>query len=225
MDPTTKETNELYEKSASYWAGVNSTVDGMLGGFERLHDPDVQDSKKLITYLRSKKLFKQMDRALDCGAGIGRVTKHTLIPYFKTVDMVDVTDSFIENSKKYMGDSEHKIGNRFICGLQNFEPNENYYDCIWVQWVTGYLTDGDFVKFFKRCKNGLRDGGLIVLKDNITKSEEPLFDEEDNSWTRSREYIRNLLKDSDLDIIEDKKQLNFPKGMYEVRMFVMKPKI
>jgi protein N-terminal methyltransferase len=28
-------------------------------------------------------------RALDCGAGIGRVTKYVLIPYFDAVDIVE----------------------------------------------------------------------------------------------------------------------------------------
>lgn len=66
--------------------------------------------------------------------------------------MVDVTESFIENSKKYLGPVESKIGQKFISGLQDFIPQENYYDLIWIQWVSGHLTDEDFVKFFQRCK-------------------------------------------------------------------------
>uniref|UniRef100_A0A0N5BF73 Alpha N-terminal protein methyltransferase 1 n=1 Tax=Strongyloides papillosus TaxID=174720 RepID=A0A0N5BF73_STREA len=223
MESSIPDGKEIYEKSETYWSTINSTVNGMLGGFEKLHGPDVEDSRKLLSYLRSKKLFSNMDRALDCGAGIGRVTKYTLMPYFKTVDMVDVIGSFIENSKKYLGKDEEKVGNKFVCGLQDFVPYQNYYDCIWVQWVTGYLTDNDFVKFFERCKNGLRDGGCIIVKDNLASGENVDFDEEDSSWTRPREYMKKLLIDAGLTIIEDKKQLNFPKGMYEVRMFVLKP--
>lgn len=69
--------------------------------------------------------------------------------------MVDVTESFIENSKNYLGAYEAKIGRKYTSGLQDFVPEENYYDLIWVQWVSGHLTDEDFVKFFERCKVSL----------------------------------------------------------------------
>lgn len=35
---------------------------------------------------------------------------------------------------------------------------------VWIQWVVGHLHDLDFISFFRRCRNGLRDGGVIVLK-------------------------------------------------------------
>ncbi len=33
--------------------------------------------------------------------------------------------------------------------------------------MIGYLTDVDFVKFFRRCQIGLKSGGFIVIKDNM----------------------------------------------------------
>lgn len=39
-------------------------------------------------------------------------------------------------------------------GLQTFAPPVGRYDLIWIQWVSGHLTDDDFVEFFKRCKVG-----------------------------------------------------------------------
>ncbi len=39
-----------------------------------------------------------------------------------------------------------------ITGLQNFTPEPNAYDIIWIQWVTGHLTDEDFIAFMTRCK-------------------------------------------------------------------------
>uniref|UniRef100_A0AC35TSU7 Alpha N-terminal protein methyltransferase 1 n=1 Tax=Rhabditophanes sp. KR3021 TaxID=114890 RepID=A0AC35TSU7_9BILA len=215
----------IYQKSKQYWDGIDSTVDGMLGGFQQLHAPDVDGSKKLLTGLRGKNHFKQMQVALDCGAGVGRVTKHTLMPFFDKVDMVDVIATFIEDSKKYMGKDENKIGERFVSGLQDFVPIKSHYDCIWIQWVSGYLSDKDFVKFFERCGEGLREGGVIVLKDNLGSNERPDFDEEDSSWARPHNLIISLLNEAGMEIIEDKRQTHFPKGMYEVRMFAMKPKL
>lgn len=102
------------------------------------------------------------DRAIDCGAGIGRITKHLLLSLFKTVDMVDITSRFIEESNEYIGDQSSRIGSRFVEGLQTFEPREKFYDVIWIQWVIGHLTDEDCVRFFERCKVGSIDRVIFV---------------------------------------------------------------
>ncbi len=52
-------------------------------------------------------------------------------------------------------------------GLQDFIPENQSFDLVWIQWVAGYLTDADLVKFLRRCKSGLKSGGLIVVKDNM----------------------------------------------------------
>lgn len=76
-------------------------------------------------------------RALDCGAGIGRITKRLLLPLFKTVDMVDVTEDFLTKAKSYLGEEGRRVRNYFCCGLQDFSPEPNSYDVIWIQWVIG----------------------------------------------------------------------------------------
>lgn len=85
-------------------------------------------------------------------------------------------------------------------------PLKEQYDLVWIQWVIGYLTDGklshtsvlrvlllvmlirtrigDLIAFLKRCKEGLRKKGLIVVKDNLNSKEGFYVDKEDNSITR-----------------------------------------
>lgn len=75
--------------------------------------------------------------ALDCGAGIGRITKRLLLPLFNTVDMVDVTQEFLDKAKTYLGDESKRIGNYICKGLQDFVPESGRYDIIWIQWVIG----------------------------------------------------------------------------------------
>lgn len=75
--------------------------------------------------------------ALDCGAGIGRITKRLLLPLFKTVDMVDVTQDFLTKARTYLGEEGRRVRNYFCCGLQDFSPEPNTYDVIWIQWVIG----------------------------------------------------------------------------------------
>ena len=41
-------------------------------------------------------------RALDCGAGIGRVSKRVLLPLFSEVDLVEQNQSFLEKAKTYL---------------------------------------------------------------------------------------------------------------------------
>lgn len=91
---------------------------------------------------------------MDCGSGIGRVTKHLLLPLFRQVDMVDVTEKFIEDSAAYIGQDNCRVGQKFVESLHEFEPQERHYDLVWIQWVTGHLTDDDFVTFFRRCAVG-----------------------------------------------------------------------
>lgn len=75
--------------------------------------------------------------ALDCGAGIGRISKRLLLPLFNTVDLVDVTQEFLDKAKTYLGEESKRVG-KYICnGLQDFVPESGRYDVIWIQWVIG----------------------------------------------------------------------------------------
>ncbi|KAL3989363.1 AdoMet dependent proline di-methyltransferase family protein [Acanthocheilonema viteae] len=219
-DPNDK--NTIYEKAKAYWATVSCNVDGMLGGFAHLHVPDIRASKQFINLLKVKGMLTKYERAIDCGCGIGRVTKHLLLPLFESVDMVDVTENFIQESANYIGKENSRIGNKLICSLQQFEPSSCHYDLIWIQWVTGHLTNNDFSKFLQRCKGGLKDNGCIVLKENVTSSEDRYdFDDEDNSWTRPKDALLQLFRNAGLTLIAQKKQQNFPKEMLPVYMFAL----
>jgi len=213
---------DIYEKAEAYWSETASNVDGMLGGFEQLHVPDINASKVFLMDLKKKNQFSEFGTALDCGAGIGRITKHLLLPLFKNVDMVDVTSKFIEKSDEYIGPSCSRVQNRFVEGLQTFEPQAKHYDIIWIQWVIGHLTDEDCLKFFQRCKDGLTENGCIILKDNHSSGQTRDFDDTDYSWTRTKSEYLSLFEQAGLNIVSDKKQNNFPKDMYQVRMYALK---
>lgn len=77
--------------------------------------------------------------ALDCGAGIGRITKRLLLPLFRTVDLVDVTQEFLDKARSYLGEEAKRVENYYCCGLQDFQPQPDRYDIIWIQWVIGML--------------------------------------------------------------------------------------
>ena len=69
-----------YDVSHAHWAGVSADVSGMLGGLGGLHDVDVAASLKLIDELRAAETPLPDGVALDCGAGIGRVSSSVPTP-------------------------------------------------------------------------------------------------------------------------------------------------
>ena len=58
----------------------------MLGGYGHVHYTDIDTSAGFIDIYKDK---IGHGRALDCGAGIGRVTKHLLLPRFEKVDLIE----------------------------------------------------------------------------------------------------------------------------------------
>lgn len=63
-----------YGKGKDYWNSQPPTVDGVLGGYGDSNLADLKLSRKLFKEFKPKGAV----RALDCGAGIGRVTKYVL---------------------------------------------------------------------------------------------------------------------------------------------------
>jgi protein N-terminal methyltransferase len=61
-------------------------VNGVLGGYESVHEVDSDTS---ASFLDSFKDTIGHGRAVDCGAGMGRVTKKLLIPRFDVVDLIE----------------------------------------------------------------------------------------------------------------------------------------
>ena len=83
-------------------------------------------------------------RALDCGAGIGRITKHLLTKHFEFVDLVEQDKHFLERARDYLADNQ-RVGSLYCSGLQNFNFSPASYDVVWCQWVLGHLTDDHLV--------------------------------------------------------------------------------
>jgi len=209
-----------YEQGKGYWESVPATVDGVLGGFGHISNTDISGSKTFLKqFISGKKAHTGQKRAVDCGAGIGRITKHLLLPLFDTVDMVEQNKNFLDQANDYIGSDPERIGNYICCGLQDFNPHPDSYDVIWIQWVLGYLNDADVVSFFHRCREALNVNGVIIIKENLTSSGEVEQDASDGSVTRPGKLMRELIRKADLKISKEKLQTKFPKEIYEVRMF------
>ncbi|XP_057417170.1 alpha N-terminal protein methyltransferase 1 [Lotus japonicus] len=224
-DPNKK--TQWYHCGVSYWEGVNATVDGVLGGYANVNEPDISCSEDFLKILLAERfpgdVRNQPLVALDCGSGIGRVTKNLLIRYFNEVDLLEPVSHFLEAARETSapGYSDmHKAVNFYCVPLQDFTPDTGRYDVIWVQWCIGHLTDDDFISFFNRAKVGLKPGGLFVLKENIARSGFVL-DNEDRSVTRSDSYFKELFSRCGLHVYKSKDQKGFPEELFAVKIYAL----
>ena len=64
-----------------------------------------------------------------------------------------------------------------------------------------------------------------MVKENITSSGEVEKDEEDSSVTRPDETFKELFDKAGLELVRDLKQQKFPKEIYVVKMYALRPKL
>ncbi|KAF9582256.1 hypothetical protein BGW38_000444 [Lunasporangiospora selenospora] len=252
------ESPSWYTDAEKYWDRVPATINGMLGGLGQLARPDAVSSLRFLSeYVNapstssasailststeapasSSSAKRQKlplpgsgpSHVLDCGAGIGRVTKQVLLKAFDHVDLVENSSIFVKQAKEeYLQDeiASGRVGEVRCCGLQNlqFEGTswEGRFDVIWCQWVLGHLTDADLIAFFRRCVTGLRPGGLIFVKENNTKIG-VVIDDEDSSMTRSDLVLKEIFKKSGLKLLREELQKGFPSGLFAVKMYALEP--
>ena len=219
----TREREEWYETAATYWEGVEATVDGVLGGFGDLTDVDLRDSHIFFgkqVGVPNRHAITPGTLACDCGAGIGRVSKGLLLDYYDKVDMVEQCPIYTAEAEMYV--DKERVGTIYTQGLQDFDPPAAKYDMIWIQWVIGHLSDEDFVAFLQRCMQALKPGGMLGMKENNALETEVFqVDEEDSSVTRSDTELRRLFTLAGLQVDNCTQQEGFPDGMFEIRMYAL----
>ena len=176
----------------------------------------------IIVNVRSRSLCALTNYLI--GLGIGRVSKGLLLPLGITqCDLVEPSPRLISSAPEYIGQQSSKC--RYFCtGLQDFEPTEQFYDIIWIQWVIGYLTDDDLIHFLNRCAISLRHGGVVVIKDNTCEEEAFVVDRDDASCTRSYPYILAIAELAGLRVVHQRFQEDFPSGNFPVPIIAFEPK-
>lgn len=215
---------QFYVKAQKYWSGVDATINGMLGGFSQISSNELNSSRLFLDELYRSRPCPERKVALDCGAGIGRVSKGLLLPYFEKVDLVEQDENFCKTARTYIGgDNTERLGAIHNTGLQDFVFEEGKYDVIWCQWVLGHLKDTDLMDFLRRAQTGLKSNGFIVIKENFTRKNDIEIDEEDSSVTRPLRYTKDLITRAGLRVAKTKRQTNMPDGLYPVHMLALKP--
>lgn len=215
-----------------YWNNVECNVDGMLGGvptvdgFSVVSRIDLQSSRNFLAKLGigAKPGLRVVDRALEGGAGIGRVTEGLLLKVAKVVDIIEPVVKFTDTIK-----GKDCVCTIYNIGLEEWRPKQDdQYDLIWTQWCVGHLSDAQLLQYLKHCKLALKPGsGLMVVKENLSTIDVDMFDEIDSSITRRDSKFRSLFAEAGLAIVRTELQKGFPKSnlgkLLPVRLYALKP--
>ncbi|KAH7259917.1 alpha-N-methyltransferase NTM1 [Fusarium solani] len=86
------------EDGKKYWEGIEADVNGMLGGIPSVTRIDLQGSRTFLARLGIgiKTGRKMVSRALEGGAGIGRVTEGLLTQVAEKVDIIEPITKFTD---------------------------------------------------------------------------------------------------------------------------------
>ncbi|KAM0792305.1 hypothetical protein ACM66B_004993 [Microbotryomycetes sp. NB124-2] len=138
-----------FAAGVAYWTETAASVDGVLGGYGHgtpVPRLDATSSRMLILSILPQlstvnpphkgatdalKPRQRKYKALDCGAGIGRVSATVLLPLFDKVDLVEPVSKFLQQAKRNSelgtdGWKGVKTGDKsarlWLAGLQYFDP-------------------------------------------------------------------------------------------------------
>ncbi|XP_074988053.1 N-terminal Xaa-Pro-Lys N-methyltransferase 2 [Caretta caretta] len=211
---------QFYARAKHFYREVPATEEGMMGDYIELSSTDIESSREFLRKFIGGPGKAGTEHALDCGSGIGRVTKHVLLPVFKSVELVDMMENFLAEAQNYLQGKKDRVKMYYCYSLQEFTPAPQKYDVIWIQWVSGYLTDKDLLEFLIRCQNGLKDNGVVILKDNVAR-EGCILDPLDSSVIRDLSILRSLVEKSGLTILQQERQEGFPEQCVPVWMLAM----
>ena len=204
-----------YGKSLSYWEKVPATIGGVLGGMDHVHEADIRESRAFIESIADVGRV----RALDCGAGIGRISKYLLSPMFDKTDLLEPMAHMLEQAKKEL--PEDRVGEYILDSMEK-AVLPHAYDVVVIQWVAIYLTDEHFASFLAKCKAALRPNGFIFFKENTNQRPNFLVDKEDSSLTRSDLHYKQIFNAAGVEIVSQTTQKEWPEDLFPVMMYALR---
>lgn len=208
------ETNGWYGKSLAYWKKQEPTIDGVLGGMGHVHAADIRESREFIMSIPTI----GRARALDCGAGIGRISKNLLCPMFAVTDVMEPIPHLLEKAKEELKDLS--TGHFLLESMEKIVFTEKY-DVIVIQWTAIYLTDDHFAEFLAKCQAALNEGGIVFFKENTASQNKFLVDKDDSSLTRSDAHYKAIFAAAGVKCIKEAFQKEWPADLFAVKMYAL----
>ncbi|KAJ8376149.1 hypothetical protein SKAU_G00067290, partial [Synaphobranchus kaupii] len=212
---------QFYARAQNFYNDIEASEEGMMGDFVELSPIDLEGSRQFLKKFVGGPGKADTQCALDCGCGIGRVTKNVLLPIFETLEMADMKEEFLLHAYEcYLGSDADRVQVCYCYSLQEFTPPLKKYDVIWMQWVACHLTDKDLMEFLIRGKASLKPNGVIIIKDNMARQGCKL-DLVDSSIIRHLDIMKSIITKAGLDILGVEKQEGFPEQIVPIWMIAM----
>ena len=225
---------DSWHESPDKWYGTTvehwkATTD-VLGGYSEVDQADAAGSLAWLARLGwdDGASPRPGTRALDCGAGVGRVSEGVLLRVCETVDLVEVSPPLLERARERLAPFGARRVNFILASLRDFAPDSRTYDLVWMQWVLGHLTDPDVVLLLQRCRAALAHGGCLVVKDNNAVPSECRaaqgrgkykLDAANGAVIRTHNHLRALFRRAGLRCDRFELQRGFPAELYAVRSY------
>jgi len=157
-----------HARNVHFWRQQRSDLRGATGG--GVSRADLAFTNKVVDDLMRRRSGLRFRRALDCGAGIGRVTDAVLRKCCEHVDLLEFVKRHLDVARARLP-AHGKAGCTFgfhCSSVQKFAIKTDSYDLVWCQWLLMYLTDSDAIDFLTRARRGLAEGGFMLLKENVS---------------------------------------------------------
>jgi protein N-terminal methyltransferase len=182
---------------------------------EHVHEDDIRESELFVKSLKSV----GRERALDCAAGIGRISKFLLCPLFKITDVMERSPQMIDFARASL--PAESVGEFILDSMEDFVPRHDY-DLIAIPWAAAYLQDADLASFLRRCKAALRDNGVIFVKDNVADGNDLFVSKADCSRTRSDSQYKKIFAKAGLHCIKERNQKEWPADLFRAKMYALR---
>ncbi|XP_062412347.1 N-terminal Xaa-Pro-Lys N-methyltransferase 2 isoform X2 [Sardina pilchardus] len=213
---------QFYYRAQKFYEDVPASEEGMMGDYVELSEVDLEGSRQFLKKFVGGPGKADTKRALDCGCGIGRVSKGVLFPIFETMEMADMMEEFLLHAhEEYLGDYADRVESYFCYNLKDLRLAPRRYDVVWIQWVACHLTDKDLTEFLMRCKDSLRPNGVVVIKDNMARQGCKL-DPMDSSIIRHLDIMKGIIQKAGMEVLDVVKQEGFPEIMVPIWMIAMR---
>lgn len=160
--------DEYYRANAAWWddggyGGANDD-EAMIG--DEGSEADIEHSLKFLHDALERCPRARRARAMDGGAGVGRVTKHVLLKMFNSVHLIEGSEALSKHSRRYLGNKRAQRCSFAHARLEGFQPMPGAFDLVWIQWTLQYMIDDDVVEFLRNCAASLERFGVVVVKEN-----------------------------------------------------------
>jgi len=212
-------TKEAWDDTAQrFWTSQPPTVGGVLGGLNHVNDADINASLAFLAPFAAD--WGPTTVALDCGAGVGRVSNGVLLPLVGRIELQDFSDSMLAAARNAL--PADRVAASHHCRLQDFAfPATPTYAMIVMQWLLMYITDDDIIGILQRARRSLTPDGLIFVKDNVSRGATSIK-AEDSSMARSEAHYDRLFRLAGLRMVTRQRQSPWPLDLHPVMMYALR---